>query len=167
MCGPLGSGGDRVKQSVSGPVAIVVVLLALVVLAALFSNPRLAPPEPTAPATPWEPPFEEQQMTAMRQGLKPLGISAVLPPLAEDRRSGARVSSILPKGPAFRAGVRIGDRIESFNGKRVTHPMGLGNLLANVKPTEAYPMVVLRAGKQQTLMVTGITPLPPEEQPGQ
>lgn len=152
------------KQQVSAPVAVIVVILALIVFAALFHNPRLAPPETVEPGAPPEPPINNQEVVSARQGLRPLGVVAVLPPLVEDRRKGVRVAAVAPNSPAD-CGVKVGDRIESFAGHTTVHPMGLAGQVNQVKPDQKSKLVVLRAGKNLTLTVTGIVALPPEELP--
>lgn len=153
-------------KSVSGPVAVLVILLALLVLAVAFYNPRLAPPEKAESPRPPEPQVEQQEIKMARQGLRPLGITAVLAPLMEDRGKGVRVASVAPSSPAEQAGLKIGDRIDKFDGKPVPHPIALARALDFVKPSQTSTMVVLRSGKTMTLKVKGITPLPPEERLG-
>jgi S1-C subfamily serine protease len=142
-----------------------VILFSLLVFALVFSRAEWAPKEKPLPALPREPPVNEQEVEQSRQGLKPLGVVAVLPPLMEDRRQGARVAMVMPGSPAEKAGVRPGDLITSFDGAKVTHPLGLAAVLNSVKPGQPHKLVVLRDRKEQTLTVTGITPLPPEERP--
>ena len=153
------------KQTVSAPVAVLVIFLAAVAFAAVFHNARLAPPEQAPIAMPPEPPVNDREVVTARQGLKPLGLVAVLPPLMEDRRQGVRVAGVLPGSPADRAGIKVGDRIDSFDQHPVAHPMALARAITQVKPDQVSEMVVLRAGKNLTLKVTGIHALPPEERP--
>lgn len=153
------------KQQVSGPVAAILVFVAVLVFAVLFHNPRLAPPEKFEPPRPPEPTVEDQELTMMRQGLRPLGITAVMAPMSEDRGKGVRVASVNPNSPAGRAGVLVGDRIESFNGQPAVHPMALANMANQSEAGKPATIAVLRNGKKLTLAITGLTPLPPEERP--
>lgn len=153
------------NKSVSGPIAALLIILALLVLAVLFHNPRLAPPESFEPPRPPEPEVSDQEIKMMRLGLGPLGITAVLAPLAEDRGKGVRVSSVAPNSPADLAGIKIGDRIQEFNGRPVQHPMSLARSLDSVKPGTVSAAEVWRSGKTMTVKVKGITPLPLEERP--
>lgn len=158
-------GGSFVNKSVSGPVAVLLIVVVLIVTAVLFHNPRLAPPETGEPPRPPEPEVSDQEVKMMRLGLGPLGITAVLAPLIEDRGKGVRVSSVVPNSPADLAGIRIGDRIEMFNGHKTTHPMQLAKSLDELNPSTTYPVQVWRSGKTLTLKIKGIKPLPPEERP--
>jgi S1-C subfamily serine protease len=154
-----------VSKSVSGPVAVLLIILALLVFAVLFHNPRLAPPESVQPARPPEPEVSDQEVKMMRLGLGPLGITAVLAPLVEDRGKGVRVSSIARNGPADLAGIKVGDRIQKFNGRPVQHPMSLARSLDSVNPGTVPTAEVWRSGKTMTVKIKAITPLPPEERP--
>ncbi len=153
------------NKSVSGPVAALLMILALLVFAVLFHNPRLAPPESVEPPRPPEPEVSDQELKMMRVGLGPLGITAVLAPLSEDRGKGVRVASVALNSPADLAGIKIGDRIQKFDGKPVQHPMALARSLDPVKPGAVSTAEVWRSGKVMTVKIKGITPLPPEERP--
>jgi len=150
-------------KSVSGPVAVLLILLVLLVSAALFHNARLAPPETGEPARPPEPTVEDSEVTALERSLKPLGLTAVMAPLTEDRGKGVRVATVMMGGPAQNAGIQMGDRIEVFNGRQVTHPTRLAAALSEVKAGQTVKTVVDRSGKKLALTITGITPFPPEE----
>jgi S1-C subfamily serine protease len=155
--------GTLAQHRVSGPTAAVVIGLALVVLLAIFGRSSLAPKEQPPFQLPQEPTMEAREMAAIRQGLEPLGILAIMPPLIEDRQQGVRVAAVKPGGVAEAAGLRPGDLIESFNGQRVAHAVALVGLVNRTKPSASYPMSVVSGGKQETLMVTGLVSLPPEE----
>jgi S1-C subfamily serine protease len=153
--------GKRVvkKQNVSGPVAALVIGLAIVVSIAVFTRASLAPKEPPPFILPREPPMEESERRALQTGLMPLGVAAVLPPLLEDRQSGARVAFLRPDSPAMNAGIRVGDLIRSLNGQPVYHAPGLVSMLQAVDSETSYAIEVVRDGKTLKLTVTGITPL--------
>ncbi|MGD0111121.1 MAG: PDZ domain-containing protein [Armatimonadota bacterium] len=151
-------------KSVSGPVAVLLIFLVILVSAALFHNARLAPPETGEPPRPPEPTVEETEVATLRRNLKPLGVTAVMAPLTEDRGKGVRIAAVLMDSPAQKAGIQMGDLIERFDGELTVHPMVLVMTLAKVKEGQAVKAVIDRSGKKLTLTITGIIPLPPEEQ---
>jgi serine protease Do len=67
---------------------------------------------------------------------------------------GALVASVSEDSPAARAGFKPGDVIISFDGKTVEGPRVLPTIVANTPVGRAVPVVVLRDGKQQTVVVT-------------
>jgi periplasmic serine protease, Do/DeqQ family len=67
---------------------------------------------------------------------------------------GALVSSVLPNGPAARAGLKSGDVIIKFNGEKVKEMSQLPWLVGNTKPGKAVPMEIIRHGKKETIMIT-------------
>jgi len=150
-------------KNVSWPVAAVLIFVVILVSAALFHNAQLAPPETGEPPRPPEPPLEQTEVTALRRGLKPLGVIAVMTPLQEDRGRGVRVAGVLPESPAQNAGIQMGDLIEEFNGKPTVHPMGLMAALGTIEKGQTARVAIDRSGKKLTLSVTGVTPIPPEE----
>lgn len=151
------------KQQVSGPVAVVVILITLLALAAAFHKAELAPPEIPEPQRPPQPQVREEEAAEIRRGLAPLGIVAVMAPLVEDRGKGVRVAWVTPSSPAAGAGIQVGDRIEQFNGIKLLHPSALVAALEKVEAGKSNEVMILRSGKTLTLAVTGITPIPPEE----
>jgi len=151
------------QQKVSGPAAVAVIGVALVLFAVVFGRSSLAPKEEPAFVLPPEPPLGSQDIAIMRQGLEPLGITAILPPLLEDRRQGVRVASVKPGGVGEAAGLKPGDLIASFDGQPVAHSVYLVMLVNGSKTGVAHSLTVVRAGKQQMLRVEGLAPLPPEE----
>ena len=158
-----GSESAQVKQKVSGPVAAVVIVLAVIIAVAVFNRSSLAPKEKPAYVLPPEPLVEESERATVRSNLAPLGIAAIMPPLIEDRRKGVRVAAIRAGSPAEEAGLEPGDLIDGFDHKPVAHVMNLSSLVNQAEPKRAYPIDIVRGGKRQQLMVTGIVPLPPEE----
>jgi len=151
---------------------LVAILAVLFVAFVFFSRAEWAPAgvgvhhhgeeEETVPL-PWSPPVDQNEQRTLRKGLLPLGILAVFPPIGEDRGKGVRVAAVAPEGPAGKAGLQPGDLITSFGGKRLSHPWSLVGALSAASPQGKYEMAVVRAGKERKLVVTGITPLPPEE----
>jgi serine protease Do len=86
-----------------------------------------------------------------------------MPPLPLDRGRGARVSGVAPSGAAGQAGLRPGDLITSYAGVRVGQPYTVAALVQEADPRKPSEVVVVRAGKEVKLTVTGIAYLPPEE----
>ena len=150
------------KQNVSGPAAMLVLVLALVVAFLLFSRQTPEPVQYTLPV-PETPPLEESQVSDMHKGLAPLGIYAVLPPLREDRMKGVRVAFVLRGTPAEKAGFQSGDFITSVNGQNLISPDALIAYLTIVEPSKSYVFSAVRSGKPVKLTATGITPLPFEQ----
>lgn len=153
----------QLRQNVSGPVTAVVIAVVLIVFGVVFARSSLAPEEPWTFALPPVPPFSANERNTARQGLAPLGVTVVEPPLVLDRLRGVRVASVMPGSPADRAGMKPGDLLDRFDDRPVGHVMGL---LVQINRTEAkrsYPAEVVRAGKRQKLVVSGVVLPPPEE----
>ena len=161
-----------VKQNVSGSIVVLVVFVVLVLAYALFYRAELAPPGvdllhshgDEAPPLPPSPEVSEQEFRNLAKGLMPLGVTAVFPPLGEDRFKGARIASVASDGPAGLAGLRPGDFVTRFDEWNTGNPFALVAILNQVEPDKSYEIVVVRSGEEQTLVVSGITPLPLEEQ---
>lgn len=66
---------------------------------------------------------------------------------------GAMVSNVEKDGPADAAGIRSGDVITSFDGKRISHMTDLPRIVGATKPGNQVPMEVWRKGKTVTLQV--------------
>src|SRR4030095_8842904 len=58
-----------------------------------------------------------------------------------------------PKSPAEKAGLKNGDIIVEFNGKKVTDSRHLKLEVAKVKPGETVPMEIIRDGDTKKLNV--------------
>ena len=71
--------------------------------------------------------------------------------LGESR--GALVSSVAPKGPAAKAGIRAGDVITRYNGQNVEHAWELPRLVGQTKPGTEAKVEVWRKGKALDLTV--------------
>ena len=66
---------------------------------------------------------------------------------------GALVADFTEGSPAQKAGMERGDFIVKYNGKDVSDPNELRNMVANTQPGAMVPITVIREGKQITLRV--------------
>jgi serine protease Do len=84
-------------------------------------------------------------------------IQDITPALATEFKlkssNGALVGDVTPKSPAEKAGLRNGDIIVEFNGKKVTDSRHLKLEVAKVKPGETVPIEILRDGDTKKLDV--------------
>src|SRR6185295_6546446 len=87
-----------------------------------------------------------------------IGVQPVTKELAEsfklDAPSGAVVVNVEKGSPADRAGLRQGDVILSFSGKKIEDPNELPRVVAATKPGEKAQLEVWRNGKREQLAVT-------------
>lgn len=67
---------------------------------------------------------------------------------------GALVGESLEESPAESAGIRSGDIILKYDGKKVEGPSELKNMVAKSRPGEKVPVILLRDGKQLRIIVT-------------
>jgi serine protease Do len=86
-------------------------------------------------------------------------IQDVTPALAKefklnDDTHGALVGDVTPKSPAEKAGLKSGDLILEFNGKKVSDSRHLKLEVARIQPGESVPVKILRDGETKTLDVT-------------
>lgn len=151
------------KHNVSGPIAAVVLLVALTAFFAFFSRAQWAPPPKVAIAPPPSPQMGPDDLAVATRGLMPLGITAIVPPLLEDRRRGVRVASVRSGTPADRAGLQPGDLVLEFDDVQTVHVYILASVLAETTPDRSTNVLIERAGEEQTLVVSGVTPLAPEQ----
>ncbi|MGE5153243.1 MAG: PDZ domain-containing protein [Bdellovibrio bacteriovorus] len=63
------------------------------------------------------------------------------------------VSRVFADGPAKKAGLRVGDIIESFNGVAVSHSLMLIGLKRDLRAGEPIPISIRRANKEMRLEV--------------
>src|ERR1019366_7083970 len=68
--------------------------------------------------------------------------------------TGALVGDVTPKGPADKAGLKSGDLVVEFNGKKVADSRHLKLEVASTHPGQTVPVKVLRDGTTKTLEVT-------------
>jgi serine protease Do len=64
---------------------------------------------------------------------------------------GALVSDVVEKSPAEQSGVKEGDVIVSYSGKKVASVQGLAEMVRKTKPGQKVDFVVIRKGKKKTL----------------
>jgi len=85
-------------------------------------------------------------------------IQNVTPALAEEfnlkHSGGALVADVVGDGPAAKAGLKPGDVIVVFNGKKVADSRRLQLNVADTKPGSRVPVEILRNGTEMTLHVT-------------
>ena len=94
-------------------------------------------------------------------------IQDVTPTLAKEFKlkepTGALVGEVVPNGPAAKAGLKDGDVVLDFNGKKVADSRHLKLTVGETKPGATVPVKVWRDGSIKTLEVT-IKQLPGPEQ---
>mgnify|MGYP003630355914 FL=1 len=71
-----------------------------------------------------------------------------------DRPSGALISRVLPDSPAEKSGLKSGDIIMVFNGKKIEHSAELPYVVGQMKAGKKVDAKVYRDGKEQTIAVT-------------
>jgi serine protease Do len=93
-------------------------------------------------------------------------IQPVTPELAKKfglkEEAGALVADVAEDGPAGKAGLKGGDFIIEYDGRKVEDPTHLRNMVANTQPDTDAEVVFIRDGKRQSLKVR-ITEQPEEE----
>jgi putative serine protease PepD len=83
-----------------------------------------------------------------------LGVQTGSPGPGSGGGSGAQVASLVPGGPAARAGLQVGDVVKSIDGKRVADPTQLSTVIATKTPGDQVSVVIQRGGRSQTIQVT-------------
>ncbi len=68
-------------------------------------------------------------------------------------RGGALVSEVMQGAPAAAAGIKNGDVITEFNGKKVADPRHLRLFASQTQPNTTVPVKIIRDGKEQTVKV--------------
>jgi serine protease Do len=71
-----------------------------------------------------------------------------------DVKNGVLISGVEEDSPADEAGLKDGDVIVSFNGKKVDDPDDLRDLVRDTEPGEKVEIEVMREGKSMTLTLT-------------
>lgn len=67
---------------------------------------------------------------------------------------GALIGDVAKGSPAEKAGIKRGDIILEFNGKKVSDVGNLRNMVAQSKVGAQIPLTIMRSGKEYTLQVT-------------
>jgi serine protease Do len=100
------------------------------------------------------------------RGYLGIQIQSLSPELAKafkvPAREGALVANVTPRSPAAQAGLKEGDVITEFNGKKVTDSRHLQLMVAQTPPETKAGLQVLRNGKEQEINVT-LGEMPAEE----
>ncbi len=79
--------------------------------------------------------------------------------------NGALVADVTPGGPAEKAGIKRGDVIVSFNGKKINEMKELPYIVASTPIGATVPVVVIRKGQEQVFKA-GVGELKDEEEKG-
>jgi serine protease Do len=95
-------------------------------------------------------------------GLQPLDEN-LAPSLGLPKDSGEIVRSVVPGGPAARAGLQQGDVIVKVNGQPVTPEQTVSYLVANTAVGSRVPLEIVRGGRRATVNVA-VGERPTEEQ---
>jgi serine protease Do len=86
------------------------------------------------------------QITPIRQDMvEALGLA---------NRRGAVISSVLPGGPAARAGLKAGDVVVGYDGREVKNNRELVDMVVRTAPGTSVPLRVVRDRKETTISVT-------------
>jgi putative serine protease PepD len=80
-----------------------------------------------------------------------LGVSTSADPA---NPNGAIVQSVVPGGPAEKAGIRRGDLIKTIDGQAVQDPTNLSSAVGAKKPGDKLTVVIQRGGLSQSIDVT-------------
>jgi serine protease Do len=95
-------------------------------------------------------------------GLQPVD-EDLAPALGIPKDTGELVRSVVPNGPAARAGLVQGDVIVKVNGQQVTPDQTVSYLVANTPVGQRVPLEIIRGGRHATVQVM-VGERPTEEQ---
>lgn len=80
-----------------------------------------------------------------------VSIQPMTPDLAKQFKlsdeKGALVGDVFEDSPAEKAGIKRGDVIVEYNGKKIDEPVGLRNMVAGTSPNEKASLKIIRDGK--------------------
>ena len=86
-----------------------------------------------------------------------VSIQQITPELAKQFKlkdeNGALVGDVVENGPAEKAGLKRGDVIIEYDGKKINEPYVLRNMVANTPPNEEHKITILRDSKVLQLTV--------------
>ena len=92
------------------------------------------------------------------RGYLGVGIRSITPALADEFKlkntSGALIEEVSPNSPAQKAGLKEGDVVVEFNGKKVADNRHLQLAVADVHPGTTVPMEISRNGEKETVKIT-------------
>ncbi len=98
-----------------------------------------------------------QEFGSTRRGWLGVQIQEVTPDLAEglglEEARGALVASVVEDGPAQDGGLKNGDVILSFDGRKVSEMRDLPRMVAETKAGSKVPVEVWRKGEKETVQV--------------
>ncbi len=87
-----------------------------------------------------------------------ISIQKITPELAKQFKLkdevGALVGDVVENSPSEKAGLKRGDVIIEYDGRKIEEPSNLRNMIANTAPGEEHKIKVLRENKTLTLKVT-------------
>jgi serine protease Do len=116
-----------------------------------------------------------RQYGSVRRGWVGIRIQPVMQDIAEGMglrsAGGALVADVTANGPAAKAGIKNGDVITAFDGKKIADPRSLSRLAADTQIGKTVSIDLLRKGKKITVHLTvvrlndGAKPPPPAAKP--
>lgn len=87
-------------------------------------------------------------------GIEPQDITPELArAFALKREDGVIIASVLKNGPAWRAGIRVGDIVLQLNDQQVDDAIGFLNQIAPLSPGKEVTLQIMRDGKKQDISV--------------
>ena len=99
-----------------------------------------------------------RQFGSVRRGWVGIRIQPVTQDIAEGMglrsAGGALVADVTANGPAAKAGIRNGDVITAFDGKKITDPRSLSRIAADTQIGKTVSVDLLRKGKKITVRLT-------------
>lgn len=85
-------------------------------------------------------------------------VQPITPELAQsfgmEGKNGALVSEVIKDGPAEKAGMKAGDIVMEFDGKKINEMNDLPRIVASMPVGRKVPVRILRDGKQEEISVT-------------
>jgi len=91
------------------------------------------------------------------RGWPGVSVQPVTPDLARsfgvDKEQGAPVGDVVAQGPADKAGIKRGDVIVGYDGKKIEESSSLPSLVASTPVGKTVPVEIMRDGKMKTVSV--------------